>query len=555
MQQHVYAISQACQSAGIKHAIICPGSRSAPLVFAFTKSEITCHSIVDERSAAYVALGMAQQLQQPIALICTSGTAALNFFPAIAEAFYQRVPLLILTADRPPELLNQQDGQMVMQKNVYGKHVAASYELPCYDAGKEDIQTTFSQVTKAIQESMNTKQPVHINVPLKEPLYPSKAEVAPSLSKETKPFEPVLKTIKKQEEELLTRTWKSSTKKLILLGQKPSSGAINGALMNLSTHDDVVIVCDLLSNQYEFNTATQFDYLVMCADAKTLEAMQPDFILSAGGPVLSKALKIWLQKQKPKYHFRISSNTDKVDTYKNVTQHIEGDFALSLQMLASISPTEQSTFKQFWQVANSFARKGIEQFIETKNWSELFAMSNVLKQIPDVSNVQVGNSSIIRYASYLGAINPSWVMNGNRGTSGIDGCTSTAVGAALVNNRPTYLLTGDIAFLYDYNALWNTLPSNLKIVVFNNEGGGIFQLIDGPRNHTQQLDYFTTPHHQSIEQIALQKGLEYYFCDSPNDWKKVNRFFEHNTKAALLELKFDRTQNAKSFDIFKNIKL
>lgn len=555
MQQHVYTIARTCEEAGIKHAVICPGSRSAPLVFAFTQSSIACHSVVDERSAGYMALGMAQQLNEPVVVICTSGTASLNFFPAIAEAYYQRIPLLVLTADRPPELLNQQDGQMIMQKEVYGKHVRAGFELPCYEHGKENFTETKQMLQQAIKTTLNKgRGPVHVNIPLRESLYPT--TLHRPAKPEIKEIEANANPVSAINQKFVAESWKQSKRKLILVGQMPCDGSLNGALLELQKHDDVVLVCDVLSNGYGFNTAAQFDYLLQRADTRTLAELEPDCILSMGGPVLSKSLKLWLQKLKPATHIRFNVSEEKIDTYKNVTRHIEGNAAPVLFQLGLMAkPQTPGRYKHFWLVANAVVAHYTEKFVSDDTWSELHAMNEVLKRIPAAANVQVGNSSIIRYLSNLGTQDPSWAMNGNRGTSGIDGCTSTAVGAAMVNNRPTYLLTGDIAFLYDINALWNTLPHNLKIIVFNNEGGGIFQLIDGPRRHKTQLKYFTTPHHQSIKQIALQKDVEYYFCASPNDWKSAKKFFGNVPKAALLELKFDRTANALVFETFKTIKL
>ena len=328
-------------------------------------------------------------------------------------------------------------------------------------------------------------------------------------------------------------------------------------LNELQHHDDVVIVCDLLSNEYEFNTATQFDYLLQRADEKTLAELEPDCILSLGGPVLSKSLKQWLQKINPVTHIRFNVSDEKIDTYHNATRHIQGNPASLLFKLGLMDDGVQSPnrYKHFWLVANAVVAHYTEKFVGQDIWSELHAMNAVLKLIPDVANVQIGNSSVIRYVSNLGGLNPSWVMNGNRGTSGIDGCTSTAVGAAMVNNRPTYLLTGDIAFLYDRNALWNTLPSNLKIIVFNNQGGGIFQLIDGPRKHKEQLKYFTTPHGQSIKQIALQNGLQYYLCEQSGDVEKSRKFFSPNSTASLLEIKVDMEWNMQIFQQFKSLPL
>jgi 2-succinyl-5-enolpyruvyl-6-hydroxy-3-cyclohexene-1-carboxylate synthase len=559
MQQHVLSISRTCIAAGVKHAVICPGSRSAPLVYAFTRSRITCHSVVDERSAAYMALGMAQQLGQPVVLICTSGTASLNFFPAIAEAYYQKIPLLVLTADRPPEFLNQQDGQMIAQKNVYGHHVLASYELPCYVHGKEDLKQTETIVAEALQHTLAPRKgPVHINVPLCEPLYPGTA-----LRKEQKPAHPL--TLKQHIPAFpakhlgeISQAWKSSNRKLILIGQMPLDAALTGALTELQKQPDTVIVSDLLSNQFSFNTAPSFDYMLLRSGSKTREALEPDCIVSFGGPVLSKPLKQWLQKISPAYHFRINAPGETVDTYKNVTHHLEGDPASLVYRLPALpvrADNEDSYYKQFWTTAGDVAGSAVNTFVAKTGWSELHAMNFVLRQIPDAANVQVGNSSIIRYMSYLANINPSWTMNGNRGTSGIDGCSSTAVGAAIVNNRPTVLLSGDIAFLYDINALWqNRLPHNLKFIVFNNNGGGIFELIEGPSAHPAELSYFTTPHQQDLEQIALQKGLEYYFCGSADDRQSTRSFFS-KPGPALLEIRCDRKKNADMFRSFKQTTL
>ncbi len=554
MQQHVYAIAQACESAGIQQAIICPGSRSAPLVYAFTQSNIQCFSIVDERSAAYIALGMAQQSGIPVVLICTSGTAALNFFPAIAEAFYQQIPLLVLTADRPPELMNQQDGQMIMQKDVYGKHVKGSFELPCYESGKENITETTALVQNALGKCFQAAQgPVHINIPLAEPLYPTTKVIAqktitrtPSLIVEPMPAKGFIETIQP--------LWKKAKCKLVLVGQMSCNAKLTAALLELQKQPDVVIVCDVLSNQYHYNTASHFDYLLMRADAKTLKELEPDLIISLGGPVLSKALKKWLQQCKPAVHIRYNLGEYKVDTYNNVTHAFEGNAADDLFTLGLQSPTapESSRYKLFWLEANKVMEQTIQHFLAQPLWSELHAMSTVLNKIPDAVNVQIGNSSIIRYVSYLGNINPSWVVNGNRGTSGIDGCTSTAVGAALVNSRPTFLLTGDIAFLYDNNALWNNLPGNLKIVVFNNYGGGIFQLIDGPAKHKDQLDYFTTPHQQNIGAWAHAKNVKHIKAASLKELSAVaGTFFEPTSMASILEITIDRNKNSEVFKRFK----
>jgi 2-succinyl-5-enolpyruvyl-6-hydroxy-3-cyclohexene-1-carboxylate synthase len=556
MQEHVISIAQACERAGITDAIICPGSRSAPLVYAFAQSSIHCQSVVDERSAGYIALGMAQQTNKPVVLICTSGTATLNFFPAIAEAFYQQVPLLVLTADRPQELMNQQDGQMIMQKDVYGKHVKASYELMC--SSKENIITTRALLSRAIQLCMaDACGPVHINIPFSEPLYPEALPIEQKhVSVEPNTFSKNNIPLKLTDFRTLQTLWQQATKKLIIVGQSPVDTQLTSALQELQKHGDTVIVCDILSNQFAYNTASHFDYLLMRADADTLAEMEPDLIISLGGPVLSKALKKWLKQLRPTTHVRFNKPNWPVDTYQNVTLAFEAEAAPSLFELGlkhAIAP-EPTRYQMFWQQANLVMETTVEQHTKQPIWSELHAMNQLLSRIPDTTNVHIGNSSIIRYISYLGKVNPSWVLNGNRGTSGIDGCTSTAVGAAMVNNRTTLLLTGDIAFLYDINALWNPLPNNLKIVVFNNNGGGIFQLIDGPNKYPKQLPYFTTPHQQDIGALCHAKGLHYVKADNAQTLTQIaKRFFDPTSRPGILELSFDRDANALAFEQFKKL--
>jgi 2-succinyl-5-enolpyruvyl-6-hydroxy-3-cyclohexene-1-carboxylate synthase len=556
MQQHVFSIAQTCFAAGVEHAIICPGSRSAPLVYAFKRSPINCISVVDERSAGYIALGMAQQTGKPVVLICTSGTAALNFFPAIAEAFYQQIPLIVLTADRPPELLNQQDGQMIMQQNVFGTHVKMSAELPCYTPGTENHKETVAVIIKLLNTSMlRAKGPVHLNIPLAEPLYPDQRVDIPAVPAFY--HDNVVPALNVSEITWIENTWRKARKKLVIVGQMPCNAALTGALQELKKDGDTVILCDILSNQYAFNTAPTFDYLFLRADAQTLEQLAPDCIISLGGPVLSKPLKKWLKQQKPETHIRFNEKGWPVDTYQNVTRSFEVDAAPVLFQLGLRATTSEiSYFKLFWQQANSVVLAAGNQYLKQADWNELTAVNYLMTRIPDAANVQTANSSVIRYISYLGLVNPSWVMNGNRGTSGIDGSTSTALGAALVNNRPTFLLTGDLAFFYDNNALWNGLPSNLKIIVINNGGGGIFQLIDGPGKHKKELNYFTTPHQQQIGPMCEARGIKHLKVSSMEALAKVSaNFFSPDSPAAVLEIVVDRDKNAADFKRYKQFPL
>lgn len=570
MQQHVHSIAITCGLLGIKHVVISPGSRSAPLVLAFAQHHnFNIHVAIDERSAAYMALGMAQQKQIPVVLICTSGTAAANYYPAVAEAFYQKIPLLLLTADRPDDLLDQQDGQMINQKNLYAHHVRAFYQLKCYPHGAENHRETTVLVAEAIGlTTFPAKGPVHINVPLKEPLYP-KAILPIHIQKLEKSilkwlnhhvYKPI-DGISNNDFIELEQAWISASKKIILIGQGAMHDKWITPLMALKDQADVVIIADVVSNKHAMANVHHVDKLLGSVDDKILKELSPDLLISFGGPVLSKSLKNWLKQQKPTWHFRIQQEPEQINTYNNVTKFLRVDVFETLQQIASIkwnnNHKPDSIFINKWKKASLDIEKKITAFVQKPIWSELHVTHYLLNHIPDCSNLQLANSSVVRYVSWLDMLNKSWIVNSNRGTSGIDGCTSTALGAAKVNLRPTILLTGDIAFLYDKNAFWlNDIPQNLRVVVFNNGGGGIFTLIDGPTHHKQFTHLFTTPHQHNVKSVAVDNGLDYYFCESYSNLNKVlNQFFEPTNGAAVLELKFDMKKNAKIFEAFKKIKL
>ncbi|MCG9881592.1 MAG: 2-succinyl-5-enolpyruvyl-6-hydroxy-3-cyclohexene-1-carboxylic-acid synthase [Bacteroidia bacterium] len=563
MQKHVFTIAKVCENAGIKHAVICPGSRSAPLVYAFTQhTKINCISAVDERSAAFIALGMAQQTLLPVVLIATSGTACLNFFPAVAEAFYQKIPLLVLTADRPPELLNQQDGQMIMQKGVYGKHVLASHELLCYDENNIDYKLTERIVKHAIEESVNPIKngPVHINVPLREPLYNLPidiSDVEKAITHTHEFIKPSMRKLPFLKE--LSDAWISSKKRLILVGQSFPNKAIKTYLEKISNADDVVILTDITSNYLTVANIQHFDAVIQFSQEEILEQLAPDFILSLGGPFVSKALKNWLKKQKGIHHFRLQGEPDLVNTYQNVSQPIIAEvtpYLESFQSLHIFKRDAQKNYLQLWKQSENKYLVSLENFIQDIHWSEPKAMYKILHCLPAETVLHLGNSSSVRWASWLGISNTEMPCYSNRGTSGIDGSVSTAVGAALANPQKIHtLIVGDLSLFYDQNAFWiKQLPTNLKIIVLNNGGGNIFNWIDGPSKYPDQLEYFTTPNQLSIANVCKQYGLNQLVCDQEEKLEQtMNSLYENFEQPCLLELVFDMTSNLSAIKAFKNL--
>ncbi len=563
MHLHLNVLATVCKTMGIKHIVLSPGSRSAPLVHAFARqASFNIHTVVDERSAAYQAMGMAYATQQPVILICTSGTAAANYLPAIAEAHFRKIPLLVLTADRPPHLLNQQDGQMINQQHLYGSHarVFSSFKTTYKESEYKGLAVQIAAAIRLITEQ--TKGVAHFNIPLDEPLYSGSQTMGGDVALEQK-ITNWIKSVKTPKNNAysqqigLNKAWLEAKRKLVIIGEGPINADLITPLRKLREQPDVVVLADVASNQHPYNTTAYFDQLLSSLDSAALNSLKPDLILSMGGSVLSKSLKNWLKTQKPVWHIRIKSEPERIDTYGNLTGVVEAPAGEVLRDLVHLTPHSQSNFRAKWMhYSNQLASK-VNSFIQQSGWNELQATAKILEQLPDASQLHLANSSVVRYASLSGQLPASVLVNANRGASGIDGCTSTAVGAALVNQRPTILLTGDLAFLYDKNALWQqTLPDNLRIIVFNNNGGGIFTLIDGPTSVQEYEQYFTTPHQQNIKGIAQVSGLEYYFCDNKDTLDALLAgFFNPLGKAALLELKFDMTKNAQLFKKFKNISI
>ncbi len=563
MQQHVFTIAAVCAQYGITDAIICPGSRSAPLVYAFTNNNsFTCHSAIDERSAAFIALGIAQQQQRPVVLICTSGTAILNFFPAVAEAYYQKIPLLVLSADRPPELLNQQDGQMIMQKGVFGKHVLGSHELLCFEEENIDFQLTERIVSNALDASMSEKGygPVHINVPLREPLYNYDFQKL-NLKVSNNPISfQKGGAIQLPNFEGFMAAWKHSNKKLIVIGQWPVSSALNEALSALCTNNELVILADLCANQHLTKSIGNFDFVLKTANAEILDQLKPDLLLSFGGPLISKSLKNWLKSFNPTWHFRLQASEDAIDTWGNMTHLL---CAPEIPYLSAIAKQKQSAIEEknqyfdLWKSQLDKAESTLSQFHEQQIWCEPTSIHQILAAIPQDCMVQIGNSSAIRWTSWNFFLRNDLEVFCNRGTSGIDGSFSTAVGAAIAKPyKRVYLIIGDISFNYDEHALWiQKLPENLKIIVLNNNGGNIFNWIDGPGKHPQKLSFFTTPIVRSIAQICAAYHVEHRLAENSEQLQNHLVQTEKNNKITVIELKFENLTNSNAIHSFLSLKL
>ena len=502
--------------------VISPGSRSAPLTLAFVRHpNITTYLISDERSAAFIGLGMAQQLQQAVGLVCTSGSAAYNYAPAVAEAFFQQVPLVVFTADRPPEWIDQLDGQTIRQRDIYGAHVKASYELP---VGQTEADRWYSG--RIVSEAVNLSQqeppgPVHINVPIREPFYPAAHEtvkfdgntkVITSVSGQLSLSEPILQT--------LTEEWLSYEKKLIVAGQGLLDTDLIEVLNQMSTEQQVPIVADVISNLHPVASAVRHADVLL---AQPQEGLVPDLLITFGRSVISKNLKLFLRKHPPTAHWHIQPVGTAADTFQSLTRVVHSKPSAFFRQLLPHLPTtnSQATTNYFhrWQKEEERAQQQMDTLFTTSPDvppGEFQAVQIVLQQLPEGVDLHLANSMSVRYANLIGLSSQqkSKEVFANRGTSGIDGSNSTAVGSALASERRTVLITGDMAFFYDRNAFWHRYSlSNLRIVLLNNHGGGIFRLIEGPSQQPELEDYFETHQALTAERTAQDFDIEYQQVD------------------------------------------
>lgn len=551
--------------------MLSPGSRCAPLTLSLVRHpEIQTRTVSDERSAAFIAMGMAQQMRKPVGLICTSGTAALNYAPAIAEAFFQQIPLVVFTADRPPEWIAQQDGQTLFQRELYGKHVKASYELPT-DFTHPDAQWHAERI---LNEAINLANaypagPVHLNVPLREPLYPKPGEeiLFDAHVRIIHAWQPE-PTLSPEQWLEIRELWDSYDRKLIVGGQHPHEAALLDVLRQIQNELEIPVIGDIITNLHSLpETIRHADALLMQKNETLLASLQPELLITFGNSVLSKNLKLFLRKYRPKIHLHLQPTGTVADPFQTLTHVLPvapGYFFKTLfndldyqNFLQDDSVDTDSDYFAAWQRENREAARRLAAVFRNAPFSEFEAVRDVMEAVPENSLLHLANSMPVRYANFVGLLPPQSVeVFANRGVSGIDGCTGTAVGAALATEKIVTLLTGDVAFLYDRNSLWhNYLPENLRIVVLNNHGGGIFRLLDGPAGQPELGEYFATNQPLTMELTAQQAGLTYFRCRTREELQTLlPDFFAATGGAKLLEIETETSVNEEVYRKFKGEK-
>ncbi|MBR5240489.1 MAG: 2-succinyl-5-enolpyruvyl-6-hydroxy-3-cyclohexene-1-carboxylic-acid synthase, partial [Muribaculaceae bacterium] len=450
---------------GVENFVISPGSRNTPIIIGVARdNHFTSQVVIDERSAAFVALGLSAQIGKPVALVCTSGTAVLNYAPAIAEAYYRNIPLVVITADREPEVIDQNDSQTIRQNNVYANYIKYSCTLPTEIKDRADEIEIIQLVDKAISKALTPDfGPVHINVPLREPL----AGLSPveSLNIELPKQIPLQKTISRDEQQELIDKLSKYKKVMLLASFAEPDAELDNALAKLVELPQVVLLTETISNINVGGAITTIDRTLTQLTEDNRADAAPELLITFGGSLVSKMVKTLLRTHKPKEHIHISECSWTIDTFSALTWQIDMSASSLFSLISDKVLPNDSAYNKMWHDLAQAAADKKREYVASVGWSDMKAFSLILPSIPADTYLQLSNGTPIRYAQLFD--NYSCLKStSNRGVSGIDGSTSTAIGAAFGTENMVLLITGDMGFQYDSNALSIAdIPSNLKIIV------------------------------------------------------------------------------------------
>ena len=533
------SIIEICNAKGVHDIIISPGSRNAPLTIGFTNNpKFRCYSIADERCAAFFALGIAQQIQKPVAVVCTSGSALLNYYPALAEAFYSQIPFIVISADRPHDKIDIGDGQTIRQENVFLNH--SLYNANLLEEASEENDVF---INEAINVAIAHKGPVHINVPFEEPLYQTTNKLSVDVNV-THLFK-ANRSVGVEDIIAFSTLWNHSQKILVLVGECAPNSVEQKWIDQLAQFPSVVVLTETTSNLHHPSFINNIDTLITPFTEKEFTELQPRILITFGGMIVSKRIKAFLRKYKPRHHWHIDE-LRAYDTFGILTKHFHVSpnqfFSQFMPHLKEI----KSDYKKIFEVVHQDRKVKHVDYLSKVKFSDLKAFESILSALPKNIQLQISNSAAIRYAQ-LFDIDQSVQVFCNRGTSGIDGSTSTAIGAAVGSKKPTVLITGDVSFLYDSNALWNNyIPKNFKIILVNNGGGGIFRILPGHQENETFNTYFETSHCLTAEHLAKMYQFDYLTAsDEATLANGLKQLYKNNDKPAILEVFTPTRENNK----------
>lgn len=538
---------------GVRRAVVSPGSRNAPLVVALNRQQdIALTEVVDERSAAFVALGMAARSGEPVAICCTSGSALLNYAPALAEAFYRHVPLIAVSADRPSEWIDQADSQTMRQCGAL-----SSVTKKCVDIADDASEVVSDRlVNEAVLSALQEPRgPVHINVQLAPPLgLTEEAEVRPRVIRMMEPRGDLrYEQVRALGEEL------SGRRILIVAGGCAPSPRLHRALGRLASMSDVVVVAEPSSNLHVRGLVGDVDSLLASVRDDVAESFYPDVVVSFGLPVVSVRLKNWLRAAPEQMeHWSLGYDSLTADTFRHLTMRINTDPAVFLSQLAGALKPGATDYRDSVAGAYVAAVGRRNDMLSHMPWVDFMAVGRLLRLAGRKGwDVELSNGMTVRYTALF---DNSGIhrMSANRGISGIEGSTSTAVGAALVSRHPTLLITGDMSAFYDIAGLASAdLPPGFRIAVIDNGGGNIFRIVANTRSIDERERFLACqrPVGVSWADVARSHSLEFFEASSFAEFDSVAAGFASSGRPAMLVVHTDGPESAKLYkQYFNNLK-
>ncbi|WP_185877344.1 2-succinyl-5-enolpyruvyl-6-hydroxy-3-cyclohexene-1-carboxylic-acid synthase [Blattabacterium cuenoti] len=537
----------------IFNIVISPGSRNAPIIIHFTQDKtFKTYSIIDERCAAFFALGIAQKSRKPVVINCTSGSSVVNYYPAITEAFYQKIPIIIITADRPKEIIDIFEGQSIYQENIFNNHVEKFVQLT-EDESKNGLWYNNKLINESINSCIITKRPIHINIPFSEPLYErtNKLKIKPTIIKTffTK------KKIDNLYKEIII--WNKCKKKMILLGLNNYDDIINlnKIIKKISLDSSTIVFAETTSHLYDNMFISNIDYVLFGMNIEKWKKLKPQILLTFGINIISKKIKLYLRKYPPKYHWHIGECFCKnyPDTYYNLTSYFPIDPKSFFHIITNSKYCVLSNYRNNWKtILNKKIIKQKSFLKKEKRFSDLNSLFLIFSMVPKGSILQLGNSMIIRYYQFFNNKKNKIKSYCNRGTSGIEGCVSTAIGYSINSDKIVTLIIGDISFFYDSNALFNNYtPNNFRIILINNGKGNIFKIISENKIPKKTLNFLETKHNHSAKKLCEMHNWNYKKVDNYNKLKKILFFFwKKFNNPFLLEVDTRKCNNEKIFKEF-----
>lgn len=549
-KKNILQLAALLKAHGVRKLVLCPGSRNAAIVHTLANIEdFTCYSVTDERSAGFFAIGLSLQGGGPAAVCCTSGSALLNLHPAVCEAYYQQIPLIVISADRPAAWIGQMDGQTLPQPNVFGELVKMSVNLPEVNT-EEDEWYCNRLINEAILETIHHgRGPVHINVPISEPIYRFTAKALPEVRVISR--YQGLNVYDRDYKDLIEKLNKAN-KRMVMVGQMGLIYQFDKKFIKPLSNNFVWLTEHLANQTTPYIPIKNFDVAVTAMDEVRQEQMAPDLLITYGGHIVSKQMKKYLRNHPPKEHWHIASDGKIADLFGCLTTVIEMDPFEFLEKIAFLLDNKPTNYPLMWE---NWCKIIPEPALP---YSQISVTGDLIKALPAPCALHLANSSTVRYAQLFPMPKEVEVCC-NRGVNGIEGSLSSAIGYATASTKTNFVIIGDLSFFIDMNALWmNQIRNNLRILLFNNEGGEIFHTLPGMDKNSQSRPFITAEHQTSAKGWAEERGFEYIKVTDADEWTEALPILaspDEHPRPMLVEVFTDKDTDTKLLrEYYKSLK-